>query len=98
MGQAGMSVHVTARFRAAAGKADALVPLLVRLAEGSRTESGCLRYDYLQNGDLFTSVEEWATPEAERAHNDTDALRAMLRDILPLLDGRPEVTRWTRIT
>ncbi len=90
-------VHVTARFRARAGQAGALIPLLRALAEHSRDEPGCLSYDYLQSGDLFTSVEIWATPEAERAHNQTEFLDAQLVKILPLLDGKPEVIRWQRI-
>lgn len=90
-----MTVHVTARFRAAPGKAGALIPLLRRLAEHSRAEPGCVSYRYLQSGEMFTSVEEWAAPGAERAHGDTEFLRDILTEILPLLDGRPEVTRWS---
>ncbi|MFV0408780.1 MAG: putative quinol monooxygenase [Paracoccus sp. (in: a-proteobacteria)] len=66
-------------------------------AEGySRGEAGCLDYGYFRQGDEFTSIEYWADAEAEAAHNDTDFLREILRDIQPLLDGRPSVMRWTR--
>ncbi|WP_185968424.1 putative quinol monooxygenase [Paracoccus sp. M683] len=93
-----MSLYVTARFRARAGQADQLIPLLVELADHSRTEPGCLSYDYFRSGDRFTSFEHWATPQAETGHNQTAYLDAILTRILPLLDGRPEVTRWSRLS
>ncbi len=91
-----MSVHITARFRAAPGCSDALILLLRRLAENSRAEPGCVTYIYMQSGDLFTSVEEWADEDAARAHNDSIFLADILKDIVPLLTGRPEVLYWSR--
>ena len=96
MGQAAV-IWVTARFRAAPGRAEALVPLLAELAAHSRDEPGCAGYVYLRDGDAFSSVEQWADAAAEAAHNDSDFLRAILKRILPLLDGRPQVTRWDRV-
>ena len=96
MGQAAV-IWVTARFRAAPGQAEALVPLLAELAAHSRDEPGCAGYVYLRDGDAFSSVEQWADAAAEAAHNDSDFLRAILKRILPFLDGRPQVTRWDRI-
>ena len=96
MGQAAV-IWVTARFRAAPGQAEALVPLLAELAAHSRDEPGCAGYVYLRDGDAFSSVEQWADAAAEAAHNDSDFLRAILKRILPLLDGRPQVSRWDRI-
>lgn len=98
MGQAAVSgVSVTARFRAGPGQADALIPLLARLAEHSRGEDGCLDYGYFRQGDEFTSIEHWADAESEAAHNDSAFLREILPQILPLLDGRSAVMRWRRI-
>ena len=88
-------ITVTARFQSR--EPGALVPLLRELAAHSRGEPGCLAYDYYRNGERFTSIEHWQSAEAEAAHNATAFLRDILRRILPLLDGRPEVTRWTRI-
>lgn len=96
MGQAPV-ITVTARFRAAKGQSATLIPLLRELAEHSRGEPGCADYGYFRQGDEFTSIEHWDSPEAEAAHNDTDFLRKILRQILPLLDGRPQVTRWERV-
>lgn len=98
-------IHVTARFRAIEGHVDALLPLLRELAEHSRSEPGCHSYDYYRehlregagNGTGFTSFEAWESQEAERAHNSSDSLDALLKQILPLLDGKPEVTRWQRV-
>ena len=98
MGQAPVTaVTVTARFRALPGRADELVPLLVQLANHSRREDGCVDYGYFRQSEDFTSIEHWASAQAEAAHNDTDFLRGILRQILPLLDGRPQVTRWQRV-
>ena len=96
MGQAPV-IWVTARFRARSGQAEALVALLRDLAGHSRTELGCVEYGYYQSGDEFTSIEVWDSAAAEHAHNATDFLSAMVRRILPLLDGRPQVTRWSRV-
>lgn len=93
----GAVITVTARFRAAPGKSGALIPLLRELAEHSRGEPGCVSYGYFRSDDLFTSIEEWDSAEAEATHDDTDFLRTILHRILPLLDGRPQVTRWERV-
>lgn len=98
MGQAPVTaVTVTAHFRASPGRADALVPLLIQLANHSRGERGCVDYGYFRQSENFTSIEHWASPEDEAARNDTDFLREILRQILPLLDGRPQVTHWQRV-
>ncbi len=94
MGEAAV-ITVTARFRAR--DADALVPLLQALADHSRSEPGCLAYDYYRSGDDFTSIEHWSDAKAEAAHNDTAFLRDSLKAILPLIDGSPAVTRWQRL-
>ena len=88
-------ITVTARFQSR--EPGALVPLLRELAAHSRGEPGCLAYDYYQSGERFTSIEHWDSAGAEAAHNRTAFLHEILPRILPLLDGRPEVTRWTRL-
>ena len=98
MGQTSMTmITVTARFNALPGKGDELVPLLAQLSEHSRGEPGSAGYGYFRKGDDFLSIEHWTSPEAETAHNDTDYLRAILKKILPLLDGKPQVTRWEQV-
>lgn len=89
-------IWVTARFQVEPGQADALLPLLRELAAHSRQEPGCVEYGYYRNGNAFTSIEVWDSPEAERAHDGTEFLAGILTHILPLLDGRPQVMRWTR--
>ena len=66
MGQASV-IWVTAQFRAAPGRADALIALLDELARHSRTEAGCIDYVYLRDGDAFSSVEQWADAASEAA-------------------------------
>ena len=96
MGQAPV-IWVTARFQARPDQAAALLPLLRDLAAHSRTEPGCVDYGYYQSDEDFISIEVWDSPEAERAHNNTEFLGDILKHILPLLDGRPQVTRWSRV-
>lgn len=90
-------IWVTARFQVKPGQAGALLPLLRELSAQSRTEPGCIEYGYYQSGEVFTSIEHWDSPEAERAHNQTEFLAEILGRILPLLDGRPQVMRWSRV-
>ena len=96
MGEAPV-IWVTARFRAHPDKVHDLLSLLRELAAHSRAEPGCVEYGYYQSGDEFTSIEVWDSAAAEHAHNATDFLSAMVQRILPLLDGRPQVTRWSRV-
>lgn len=90
-----MTLRVTARITAR--DPDALIPLLHQLTEHSRTEPGCLDYGWYRKGAVFTSIELWSSFDAERAHNQTAFLDAILAHILPLIEGRPEVIRWEAI-
>jgi quinol monooxygenase YgiN len=50
---------------------DATVPLLHQLAEASRKEAGCLRFEVQQQGNRqnhFTVVEHWADAKAYEGH------------------------------
>lgn len=86
---------MTARIRSQ--NAQALIPLLQDLTRHTLTEHGCLAYGWYRAGDLFTSMETWASPEAERTHNQTAFLDDILTRILPLLDLKPEMIRWTTL-
>lgn len=88
-------IWVTARF--SSSEPELLIPLLRILANHSRGEPGCIAYDYYHNGDTFTSIECWETAEAERAHNQTEFLDQWLNLAAPLLTGKADVTRWTKI-
>lgn len=74
-------VHVVAVITGKPGTGDTIEPLLVALAEGTHTESGCLLYSLqrgVQNTDQFTTVEKWTTTQALAAHLQTAHLQTAL--------------------
>ena len=73
--------------------------LLQRLADASRMESGCLRFDVLQHimrANHFTVVEAWASDWAYEAHVAAAATR-QYRDALQPMTGSPLDERVFRI-
>ena len=76
----------------AAGGAKIDAPgMLRRLAEASRAEQGCLRFDVLQHAmraNHFTVVEVWQTQDALDAHAATAHAR-QYRDELQPVSGSP---------
>jgi quinol monooxygenase YgiN len=64
-------IHVVAVITGKPGTGNTIEPLLVALAEGTHTESGCLLYSLqrgAENPDQFTTVEKWTSGEALAAH------------------------------
>ena len=95
----GQSVHVVAHvdIGAGAGAAPFDAPaLLRRLAEASRAEQGCLRFDVLQHAmraNHFTVVEVWQDQKALDAHRAA-AHTKEYRDLLQPVSGSPLDERW----
>jgi quinol monooxygenase YgiN len=72
------------------GQADA-PGLLIRLAEASRKERGCLRFDVLQHtmrANHFTVVEIWENQRALDAHAAASHTK-QYRDVLQPISGSP---------
>jgi len=88
----GQAVHVVAHVDIAAGGAKIDAPgMLRRLAEASRAEQGCLRFEVLQHvmrANHFTVVEVWQTQDALDAHAATAHAR-QYRDELQPVSGSP---------
>jgi quinol monooxygenase YgiN len=87
----GQAIHVVAHVdTVGVGQADA-PGLLTRLAEASRKEQGCLRFDVLQHtmhANHFTVIEIWENQKALDAH--AAALHTkQYRDGLQPLSGSP---------
>ena len=81
----------------AAGQPDA-PGILRRLAETSRAEEGCLRFDVLQNvmrPNHFTVVEVWRDQQALDAHRAAAHTREY-RDWLQPVAGSPLDERWLK--
>ena len=86
----GQEVHVLTHVDTFGGQADA-PGLLKRLAEASRKEPGCLRFDVLQHtmrANHFTVIESWESPKALDAHAAAPHTK-QYRDALQPMSGSP---------
>jgi quinol monooxygenase YgiN len=85
------AIHVVAHVDTiGGGQADA-PGLLTRLAEASRKERGCLRFDILQHtmrANHFTVIEVWENQKALDAHAAA-AHTKQYRDVLQPISGSP---------
>ena len=89
---------IIARFRAKAGQESRLRQELQRLLAPTRAEAGCISYDLHQSQSdpaLFVFYENWASQAALDAHFQTPHLQALLKLVPDLVDGRPDITKWT---
>ena len=89
---------IIARFRAKAGQESRLRQELQRLLAPTRAEAGCINYDLHQSQSdpaLFVFYENWASQAALDAHSQTPHLQALLKLVPDLVDGRPDITKWT---
>ena len=87
----GQAVHVVAHVDIGAGGQVNAPTLLTRLAETSRAEPGCLRFDVLQHmmrANHFTVVEVWQDQKALDAHRAAAHTKAY-RDTLQPVTGSP---------
>ena len=89
---------IVARFRAKAGQESRLRQELQRLLAPTRAEAGCISYDLHQSQSdpaLFVFYENWASQAALDAHSQSPHLQALLKLVPDLVDGRPDITKWT---
>jgi quinol monooxygenase YgiN len=85
---------VTLAFDAAPDRAADLLGVLARYVVLARQEDGCRNVDLVQSvtkGDRFLVVEKWESPEAQRAHFDSEVMVTMARSCDGLLAGPPEI-------
>ena len=87
----GQAIHVVAHVdTVGGGQADA-PGLLARLAEASRREQGCLRFDVVQHtmrANHFTVIEIWENQKALDAHAAAVHTK-QYRDVLQPISGSP---------
>ena len=84
------AIYVVAHVDTVGGQADA-PGLLTRLAEASRKEQGCLRFDVVQHtmrANHFTVIEIWENQRARDAHAAAAHTRRY-RDGLQPMSGSP---------
>jgi quinol monooxygenase YgiN len=85
------AIHVVAHVDTVGGPQVDAPGLLNRLAEASRKEQGCLRFDILQNTtrlNHFTVVAAWQNQKALDAHDAAPHTR-QYRDVVQPMSGSP---------
>jgi len=85
------AIHVVAHVDTVGGPQVDAPGLLNRLAEASRKEQGCLRFDILQNAtrlNHFTVVATWQNQKALDAHEAASHTK-QYRDVIQPMSGSP---------
>ena len=94
------TVHVLARYVALPGKEDALKSVLIALVPPTRRELGCYQYDLLVDRTdprQFCFVERWDDEAALDQHLETPHLKKALDQVQDLVEGPPEIHRYTLV-
>jgi quinol monooxygenase YgiN len=94
------TVHVLARYTAAPGKEQTLKSVLTALVPPTRRELGCYQYDLLVDSNdarQFCFVERWDDDAALDQHLQTPHLKKALDQIQDLVEGPPEIRRYTLV-
>ncbi len=76
---------------------DEALDLARTMAAATRTEPGCLSYDFyvgLTEPNKLMLFQEWETMEALMEHFKTDHMEAFLRELPDLLDGEITTRRY----
>lgn len=95
------TLHVVARIVAQAEQDAALRLVLLELADQTRREPGCIRYDLFQNPTRpieFLTIEEWQDEAAIATHLAGDAVQSALSKSEPLLAIAPEIVSYVKIS
>lgn len=93
-------VRVVVKVIARPDKASEMRAVVLKLAEDSRKEDGCIRYDVLQNAaetHVFVLVEEWASSAHLDAHNLTPHVHDAIMKATPLAAAPLDAGRYTLI-
>lgn len=80
--------------------AEQLAGALLRLAEQTRAEPGCLAYNVhrgVEDPTLFVTVEEWRSPEDIKRHFQMPYVQEVLAQAPALLAAEPLFRTFTRL-
>ena len=94
------AVRVVVKVVALADTIADITAIVQQLAAQSRKETGCVRYEVLQdlgNAEIFFLVEEWISMAALDAHNKTAHFHEAVTKSQPLLAKPLEVGRYATI-
>ena len=93
-------LRVVARIKAKSERVDEVRELLCGLIEPTRKESGCIRYELLQNREDptdFTFVEEWESDAAFESHAASDHIEAIGPKLEPVVAETPDIRTYLAV-
>jgi quinol monooxygenase YgiN len=94
------TLRIVARVVALPEKVEQLKTVLSSLIQPTRCETGCLKYELLQNRANptdFTFVEEWATEADLEAHLTSEHIQAAISQLDGLVAAEPDIRRYNKI-
>ena len=86
-----MPVVVVATLTVKPASVDAVRAILTRTVADVHDEPGCQLYTLHQTDNTFVFIEQWADPEALKAHGTAPAVTAMFAALGEHLDGAPDI-------
>jgi quinol monooxygenase YgiN len=86
-----MPVVVVATMTVKPESLDTVRGILTTAVEEVHDEPGCQLYSLHQSGETFVFVEQWADPEALKAHSGAPAVTKMFGAIREHLAGPPDI-------
>jgi len=92
-------VHVVAHFHFRPDAAEAARKICQALVVPTRSEPGCLRYDFYCNVDDpndVTFIEEWSSHRALDSHLASAHVAAAFGTATPLFDAEPRILKYMR--
>jgi len=91
------TIRVIAHLIALPEKVEELKSLLLSIIEPTRQESGCIKYELLQNNNDptdFTFVEEWESNDLLDAHLASAHIQEGLRKLEGIAAAPPDIRRY----
>jgi len=91
------TIRVIAHLIALPEKVEELKSLLLSIIEPTRQESGCIKYELLQNNNDptdFTFVEEWESNDLLDAHLASTHIQEGLRKLEGIAAAPPDIRRY----
>lgn len=86
-----MPVVVVATLTVKPDSVDTVRDILTETVARVHDEPGCQLYTLHQTDNTFVFIEQWADPEALRAHGTAPAVTAMFAAVGEHLDGTPDI-------
>ena len=91
------TLRVITHLEAVPGTEEESKSLLLELAQQSRQETGCLKYELLQNNfnaAEFTLVSEWESKDAFQAHLYSKSVEELFMEDSDLLAKAPDIRQY----